>query len=40
MRRQQYLSGDWKCFLACEGETEDTTISAQTVKNDFRLLEA
>ncbi|KAL3521826.1 hypothetical protein ACH5RR_014660 [Cinchona calisaya] len=40
MRRQQCPCGDWKCFLAYEGEGDDTTISSETVKNDFGSLGA
>ncbi|XP_027089604.1 putative protein FAR1-RELATED SEQUENCE 10 [Coffea arabica] len=42
MRRQQCPCGDWKCFLAYEGEAEDTIISPESaVKNvDFGSSEA
>ncbi|XP_057961004.1 putative protein FAR1-RELATED SEQUENCE 10 isoform X2 [Malania oleifera] len=34
IRRQQCPCGDWKCYVVHEGDSEETTIASQLVKND------
>ncbi|KAG2688614.1 hypothetical protein I3843_09G105300 [Carya illinoinensis] len=34
IRRQQCPCGDWKCYVAYEGDAEETSIASQLIKND------
>lgn len=40
MRRQQCPCGDWKCYVAYEGDAEEASLASQLVKNDTAPLEA
>ncbi|XP_050369621.1 putative protein FAR1-RELATED SEQUENCE 10 [Argentina anserina] len=40
IRRQQCPCGDWKCYLTYEGDSEETSLAAQLVKNDTLTSEA
>jgi hypothetical protein len=40
IRRQQCPCGDWKCYVADEGDAEETSLASQLVKNDTVPLEA
>lgn len=40
IRRQQCPCGDWKCYVTYEGDSEETSLAAQLVKNDSPTSEA
>ncbi|KAM5588921.1 putative protein FAR1-RELATED SEQUENCE 10 [Rosa sericea] len=40
IRRQQCPCGDWKCYVTYEGDSEETSLAAQLVKNDTSTSEA
>ncbi|XP_059624816.1 putative protein FAR1-RELATED SEQUENCE 10 isoform X2 [Cornus florida] len=40
MRRQQCPCGDWKCFITYDGDSEETNMASQLVKNDSASAEA
>lgn len=40
IRRQQCPCGDWKCYVTYEGDSEETSLAAQLVKNDCPTSEA
>ncbi|KAF2295902.1 hypothetical protein GH714_035016 [Hevea brasiliensis] len=40
MRRQQCPCGDWKCYITYEGDSEESSIASQLVKNDTVQSEA
>ncbi|KAI3456577.1 hypothetical protein Pfo_013240 [Paulownia fortunei] len=39
MKRQQCPCGDWKCFVTYEGDTGETTVGSQLIKNDSGPVE-
>ncbi|KAK6932854.1 MULE transposase domain [Dillenia turbinata] len=34
IRRQQCPCGDWKCYVTCEGDAEDSSLASQLEKNE------
>lgn len=40
MRRQQCPCGDWKCFVTYEGDSEETAVASQSVKNESASSES
>ncbi|KAK6149640.1 hypothetical protein DH2020_017165 [Rehmannia glutinosa] len=39
MKKQQCPCGDWKCFVTYEGDTEETNMGSQSIKNDSGTIE-
>lgn len=38
-KRQQCPCGDWKCFVTYEGDTNETNLGSQLIKNDYGQTE-